>query len=474
VQASTRRERAQLVAVLRAEGKSWADIAGVIQHRFGVNPRVAFRWAHGWTQDDVARQWCSLWPDEPRTNQNLSTWERWPQAGHEPSLQTLGRLARIYACDASDLVTDMGRYRHLDAAPPPTIADAGDGMTGWPPASRHARTDRRTFTKAAVLAALGITDSLRHSLAAPPVRRVTVIGPDHVRVVEEAITHIEERDAAVGAGDLRAGVTALHGQVGAWLNQPEFSVHDVEGELHALHGELGAWSGWLAFDADDHTRARSHMHDALVTARLLDDPRLEVRAMSYLCLLALASRPRESLQCAEAALRLARGWAPPRLKALLHMRAARAHASLDQAKAFGREMAHALAQLDRGDDETDPVYVRFVTPGEATGIAGLSYLAMGRPDRAARSFAEIVQHPDPTYRRNVGYYTVRLAEATALDHDIETASTVGVTAIPLVSGLGSARTARNLRVVRARIEPHRRALPAARDFAAAYDDTFAR
>ncbi len=127
-----------------------------------------------------------------------------------------------------------------------------------------------------------------------------------------------------------------------------------------------------------------------------------------------------------------------------------------------------------GGDETDPEYVRFVTPGEITGITGLSYLAMGRPDRAAQSFAAIVEHPDPSYRRNLAYYTVRLAEAAALDHDIDTASSVGLTAIPLVAELGSARTARNLRAVRTRIEPHRRSLPAARDFATAYDDTFAR
>lgn len=91
-----------------AEGRSWAEIAALMQARYRVNPRLAFRWAHGWTQDEVAARWCSLWPDEHRTNQNVSTWERWPQAGHEPSLGTLARLAQIYACDVSDLVTDLG------------------------------------------------------------------------------------------------------------------------------------------------------------------------------------------------------------------------------------------------------------------------------------------------------------------------------------------------------------------------------
>jgi hypothetical protein len=445
-----------------------------MQARYRVNPRLAFRWAHGWTQDEVAAQWCSLWPDEPRTNQNVSTWERWPQAGHEPSLGTLARLAQIYACDVSDLVTDLGRYGRLDRVPDHPDPGAADEMTADPPAGRHAHTDRRTFTKLAVLAALGITESLRHSVSAAPARRVSIVGADHVRLVENAIARIEASDAAGGATDLLGGVTAVHRQVDDWLNHADFSAHSVESELQALHGELSAWMGWLAFDADDHDLARSHLHDAMVTARFMNDPQLEVRAMSYLCLLTQDNRPRESLQCAEAALGLARGWAPPRLNALLHMRAARAHASLGEPRAFDREVANALSQLDRGAGGTDPVYIRFVTPGEITGITGLSYMAMGRPDRARRSFAEIVEHPDPAYRRNLGYYTVRLSEAAALDHDIDAASAVGMTAVPLVSQLCSARTARKLRAVRARIEPHRGGLPAARDFADAYDDAFVR
>ncbi len=188
MQGSTRRERQRLAAVLRAEGRSWADIAELMEQRYGVNPRVALRWAHGWTQDDVARQWCSVWPDEPRTNQNVSTWERWPEAGHEPSLQTLGRLARIYACDVSDLVTDLGRYRHLDDPAAAPVAE----VTATPATGRQGLTDRRTFTKFAVLAALGITDSLRHPVAAAPTRRVTVIGADHLRLIEEALAQVED------------------------------------------------------------------------------------------------------------------------------------------------------------------------------------------------------------------------------------------------------------------------------------------
>ncbi|HET6949527.1 MAG TPA: hypothetical protein VFI47_04075, partial [Acidimicrobiales bacterium] len=251
-----------------------------------------------------------------------------------------------------------------------------------------------------------------------------------------------------------------------------YSVHRVEGELQGLLGELSAWAGWLAFDADDHDDATRYLQDALVQARLTDDPQLEARALTYICLLTRDRRPRESLQCAEAALRLARGWATPRLVALLHLRAARAHASLHEPKAFSREIAKAKSQLDHGTHYDDPLYVQFVTPQEVAGITGLSHLAMNKPERAVAEFRAITDNPDPSYRRNIGYYTVRLAEAAFQQHDVSQASEIGLSAIPLVAGLGSSRTARHLRALRASIDPHRVTVPAARDFADAYQDIF--
>lgn len=113
---SERRERAQLTEQMRAQGRTWVDIAQDFQLRYGVNARAAFRLARGWSQSDVAREWCSRWPDDPKKGANISTWERWPVGGHEPSLTTLSRLAEIYECDVAHLVSDYGRHQRLDSA----------------------------------------------------------------------------------------------------------------------------------------------------------------------------------------------------------------------------------------------------------------------------------------------------------------------------------------------------------------------
>src|SRR5882724_4296666 len=121
---SRRQERAEYIAEWRRQGWTWVAIAADFQHRYRMNPRVAFRTAHDWSQRDVAEQWNARWPDDLKAAKNISYWETWPQTGHEPSLTTLTRLAQLYECGVSDLVADLPDYRHLDI---PAVAPTADG-----------------------------------------------------------------------------------------------------------------------------------------------------------------------------------------------------------------------------------------------------------------------------------------------------------------------------------------------------------
>lgn len=112
---SQKQEREQLVRSLRGSGSSWVEVAEALRGRYRVNARVAFRYAHGWSQRRAADEWNKRWPDELKTFKNFSYWESWPgPTGHAPTFDNLSKLAELYECAASDLLVDLPNFRHLD------------------------------------------------------------------------------------------------------------------------------------------------------------------------------------------------------------------------------------------------------------------------------------------------------------------------------------------------------------------------
>ncbi len=115
---SRKQRREQLVRSLRAEGRSWVEVAEVLRQHYRLNARVAFRYAHGWSQRQAADEWNQRWPDELKTFKSFSYWELWPSStGHAPSFDNFSKLAQLYECAVSDLLVDLPDFRHLDSAP---------------------------------------------------------------------------------------------------------------------------------------------------------------------------------------------------------------------------------------------------------------------------------------------------------------------------------------------------------------------
>jgi hypothetical protein len=135
---------------LREQGWSYRRIAGELQRMHHLNARLAFRLAHGWTQEEAARRWNERWSGEgpPKTGKSFSYWETWPaRGGRAPSPVTLQRLAELYLCRPGDLLDgeDFGaRDTGSDAAVPAVpvsgvtvsegsaAAGSGDSASGEP------------------------------------------------------------------------------------------------------------------------------------------------------------------------------------------------------------------------------------------------------------------------------------------------------------------------------------------------------
>jgi tetratricopeptide (TPR) repeat protein/transcriptional regulator with XRE-family HTH domain len=120
--------RAALRAELAALDVPISGIAAELRARFGLRPRQAWRLAHGWSQDDAAREYNTRHRTTTMSRERLSNYETWPAGGRRASPSTLGRLAELYGavpaelCDLADLKAMPEADRRLLTAPRP----AGD------------------------------------------------------------------------------------------------------------------------------------------------------------------------------------------------------------------------------------------------------------------------------------------------------------------------------------------------------------
>ncbi|SCE69579.1 hypothetical protein GA0070216_101415 [Micromonospora matsumotoense] len=338
----------------------------------------------------------------------------------------------------------------------PVIADTGGDTT-----------DRRRFNTLATLAGLGATGYL--GLISTQSDAPRNIELEHVVFASSLVEELRRVDAAVGADALCDVAGQVHARMSLWAAKATYS-RQVGHALQSALADLVVETAWLAIDADRRSEAKPYLNEAITRARLADDQQAEVRALSCLSMLLIRDdRPGESLHCSDAAFRSSAGWATPRLTTLLHLRAARAYASLQDASGFTREMAKAKHAFHRGTSDDDLPFLNFVTAQELNGIAGLSYLALNRPDRAAESFRAITMSPSPAFRRNQAYYTVQLADAMYRQGDVNGAAHHGQDALLAVSQMSSGRVNRLLAQVRKNVGRHRQASSETRQFVAAYD-----
>ncbi|RAO45770.1 hypothetical protein GAR06_03288 [Micromonospora saelicesensis] len=335
------------------------------------------------------------------------------------------------------------------------------------PSQGGGTTDRRRFNVLAALAGLAAAGHT-YLLPGPSAEMPGSIGMEQVRLASSLVDDLRRADAAVGADLLCDVAMQAHTRLSAWAARASYS-REVGDALQSALADLSIEAAWLAIDADRRSEARPYLHEAITRARIADDPQVEVRALTHLSLLIRESQPGESLHCAEAALRISAGWATPRLTTLLHLRRAPAYAVLGDASGFGREMAKARQDLDRGSHEDDQGFVHFVNSQELNGIEGLSYLALGKPERAVQSLRSITANPSPGHRRNQVYYTVRLSEAACQQGDVNEAARIALDVLPAVRQINSKRVSQHLAQVRRNLAAPQQATRASHQFVDAYD-----
>ena len=277
---------------------TWAQVAGVLRRRYGVNARAALRMAHGWSQPDAAAAWNRQWPDDLKTAKSFSYWETWPVSGHAPSLASLDRLAKLYECSISDLLADLSDYgRPSDATPPELdeVRKVWDRSIG-----------RRHFLT-------GVGVSMVATLAGTAVRGA---GPAQASEIGDglaahaALTASYWRlEGAFGPSTVYAQALDHHRVLNDWLAQT--SAPRLWRQVADLTANAGVLLGWLLFDLEQYDHAARTYRHTLDIADELEDADLRAFVIGRMSrTLSECERHDEALTLADHAERQAKHGAP--------------------------------------------------------------------------------------------------------------------------------------------------------------------
>lgn len=441
---SRRKEQADLAARLRAEGYSWAEVAGAFRLRYHVNARVALRLARGWSQTRAAAEWTTRWPDDEKTAKNFSYWETWPRSGHAPSLRVLDKLAQLYECSPADLIADLPSYQPGRPAPPHRALPAEQPLTG--PARPSASVVPATASE---IEAPAIRPDLAiHAFADRPVPAyVTSTDVAMVRSMTQVLASAENN---LGGGALTdANLRPLR-----WASVllGANATPQVRRDLYEAVGNLAEVAGFAAFDAGNHDAALQCYRFALWCAD--EGESWPLRA----CTLADIARMHAELDDVDAALsaiefaQVRMDRLPATARAMLSTMHARYHALAGSHLQARRKVEAADTWMDEGDPTQNPPWLCYYDRAEHDGSIGraLLPLALATRDDATevrRRLASAVEHQSPAYPRSRTFSQVRLAQVVARTGDPDEAATLGETALDNATAITSRRVNGELRTL---------------------------
>nr|WSX79332.1 tetratricopeptide repeat protein [Streptomyces sp. NBC_00899] len=267
----------------------------------------------------------------------------------------------------------------------------------------------------------------------------TRAGAADVAAVHEAVRQIRLHDDRHGGDGLYCQATSALRGAYHLLDSTTHSPATATG-LASGAGELAISVGWLAHDSGRLPEARSHYAEALATARMAEDPALEVHAFCNTSFLARdAGRHREAVRAAQAAQLLARDLGSARLLSLLALREAGGLAGLGERRRCELALARADSLYELGPRDADPCWMSFFGEAEVAGLEAQAWAALGRPARAARAARHAVRLQDPHFVRNLALYQAELALNLHRAGSHAEAATVAGSARRLLPSVRSAR-----------------------------------
>ncbi|MEZ0095724.1 hypothetical protein [Streptacidiphilus sp. EB129] len=295
--------------------------------------------------------------------------------------------------------------------------------------------------------------------------------PDGIRIGREEIDNLQATAADLDAIDQRWGGDRLWRSARShlmWVHHLIDSAsysEPIGQELHAIAGQLTTSLGWFCYDAERQTEARVYFSEALNAATMTGDDALATRTLSNMARQAVdLGKGREAVRFARTAQARTCQWgAPPRVTALLSIRAAQGYARGADELNASLSIKKAWKAFELGTTDTDPDWTFFLNEAELTCLEGMCRSDLGQYRQAVRLLDRSAALQDIEHSRNRGMCLTRLSHAAAQDRDLDRTIDAARESMRLIdSGMTSTRTKRQLTAVRDHLTAYPRN-PAARE-----------
>lgn len=514
---SKKQDRAELVQSLRSSGSSWVDIAEALSQSYGINPRLAFRYAHGWSQDEAAEEWNKRWPDEIKSAKNFSHWESWPgPTGHAPTYGNLSKLAELYECAASDLLTDLPNFRHLDTAgarplavplavkkrlilPSECTLDVGtagslqDDRDAWaalspllltqeaaplvqrlqqinaielvqvilmwmqrldPSVNRRVLLTKLSsaFALAAVSPVLDILDPEEYEPVVRFLQQPDTFDLSALTYAERMIINLRQQSDVLGPQ------LTLHSAIGhRQLAEQLVKAAPAAFQPRAIsaYAELTQFLGWLCFNMEDYQGAQYYYDDARSAAHEAQNVELATYILCAMSQLAVSQdKPEVGIDHAAAAAVRAEQSHSPLARAYAADVAVRAYVANNQADKCREKLDEEYAALKAADrDAPTASWWYFYNEAFYLGTASRCVLKLHRPDEALRIMDKSLTLVDPANLRQRIFRSLFRAEVRIQQEEIAEATSIVTDVARLTAANGSQLIVQRISEVRALLHP---------------------
>ncbi|WP_049580064.1 helix-turn-helix transcriptional regulator [Streptomyces sp. SBT349] len=207
--------------------------------------------------------------------------------------------------------------------------------------------------------------------------------------------------------------------------------------LHIQVARVAQTIGWHRFDQDQQGAAGRFWHAALHSAHAAGDEDLGAGILSDLAYQAVWLRqPGTAVEILAHAISRANH---PASRSLLHLRRARAHAQLDDARACHRDIAAAEARLGAAAHRSPPSWCAWLSPADMSVDTGRCFLDLGAGPEAHRHIADGVRQLPQARAKTKAVFLAYEADGFLRSGEVERAAASASQSLTLARSLGADR-----------------------------------